>query len=886
MNFRQLRDKRHGIVLTILLLQFFTVTAQDTYLQKKILIENKRTTVRQILEKTFPQENIPISYLDNIIPFSKKLALESGEQYTVEYVLSEICKNENLEFEETGGQLILKFYDRPDHEYVYSIYGRVKDFETGETLPGATVYIENINSGVATNGYGVYSMTLPSQTYTMKISYVGYKPKPMEIELKRNIHVDFSLESMPVRLDEVTVDEMDLLELKSVNILSSSNRLDMDMVQNIPYLGEVDVFQGSVLLPGITNLGEGVSGVNVRAGAADQNLIMLDEAVVYNANHFFGLVSVFNPDNVQDVEILKGDLPSKYGGRNSSVMHIRQKEGNENQFHLSGGIGLITSRLMAEGPMLNQSASYLLSARSTFWDLVLRNSRNPSVNDIRANFQDLNAKMKFNLSKNNRIYVAGYLGNDANKFGTEALQKWGNRIVSLRWNNIVKNKHFFNVTSYFSQYQYRVIDESEFAEFVGESQISDTALKFDMTSYVNPRNLFDYGASVIFHKMNPGERVPGPGSGENEVSLPNELGVEPAIYASSENQITKKLTSSLGLRIAGFYNSGNADIFVYDNDQPKSVETITDTLDRQSAEAQQFYYNVLPRVSLKYQVSKDASLKLGYFHTIQYMHLLSNTISPSSSDIWKISGRHIEPTLSKQATVGFYKHFDKLDFSASVEVYYKKLDNTVEFKNGADILFNPAIETELISGEDRIYGVEWFVKKSFGKLKGWVAYTLSNAETRIAGRFAEETINNGQYFASDFNRTHDLAITGIYDFNDRFVISSNFVFFSGRPYSFAESKYSLDGIMVPHFPDRNQNRLDNYHRLDVSATLHNRKTKKNGERKKFQSSWVFSIYNVYGRKNTQSYFFTTNEENPNQSEVQKLSVIGFVFPTVTYNFKF
>ncbi len=862
------------------------VSAQVTGLDKVILIEYNNITVRKVLEKVLPDEGIQVAYLDNIIPLKKRLPLEKGGKYTVEEILIEVCRNEELAYEELEGQLILRYYDRPESEYEYTVYGRVKDAETGEVLLGATVYVQSIRSGVATNGYGVYSMTLPSGHQELIISFVGYKPKPVPLDLKRNVHVDIALDPMPVKLDEVTVDETDIMEMKAVNILSSSNRFDMGMVADIPYLGEVDVFQGSVLLPGITNLGEGVSGVNVRGGSADQNLILLDEAVVYNANHFFGLVSVFNPDNVQDVEILKGDLPARYGGRNSSVMHIRQKEGNASKFGLSGGVGLITSRLMVEGPMLNQSASYLVSGRSTFWDIFLRNSRNPDLNDIRANFQDLNFKTKFNLADNNRLYFSGYWGNDSNKFGTEALQRWGNRVMAVRWNNIVKDKHFFNLTANFSRYQYRVIDESEFAEFVGESKISDATLKFDMTTYLNPRNLLDYGASVVYHIMKPGERIPGPGSGENEVSLPTEYGLEPAVFFSSENQITKNMTTSIGMRVTGFYNTGQADIYEYQPGQPKSVDTITDTLEVGSKEARYTDVKFLPRLSMKYQVGRDLSIKAGYFHTVQYMHLLSNTISPSSSDIWKISGRYLEPTLMRQGTIGLYKYFRKLDFTASVEVYHKQLDNVVELKDGANLLFNPALETEILSGQGRVTGMEWFAKKSFGKLKGWVAYTLSRAQTKVAGPFPEETINDGAYYASDFDRTHDVAVTAIYDFNDRLSLASNFVYFTGRPFSFPDSKYSLDGIMVPDFIDRNQNRLDNYHRLDISATLRNKQIKRNGEPKKFESSWVFSVYNVYSRKNTQSYFFTTSEEDPQISQVQRLSVIGFAFPTVTYNFRF
>ncbi|MFY0627365.1 MAG: TonB-dependent receptor [Reichenbachiella sp.] len=881
--------KRKSVLFHLLVLGFwvssFSVYGQveKDILQTKIIVNSKRPTVRYLLENVFPHYEVRISYHDNIIPLKKKIEIKKSQPYTVEAILELICQNEDLNFETINNQVFLKYYQRPDHEYKYTIYGRVKDSESGESLLGATVYIKSISSGVATNGYGMYSITIPKGTYELKVSYVGYKTTFVELELNKNLNYEIGLQSQPIELKDVTIDDTDFMDLKSVNILSSSNHLDMEMAQNIPYLGEVDVFQGSLLLPGITNIGEGVAGINVRGGNADQNLYMLDEAVVYNANHLFGLVSVFNPDNVQDVEILKGDLPAKYGGRNSSVMHIRQKSGNENEFHLSGGLGLITSRLMVEGPVFNRSASYLVSARSTFWNLLLQNSRNPTINGITASFQDVNAKMKFNINNTNKIYFSGYLGTDANKFGPEALKRWGNQVFSARWNRIIKNKHFLNLTSYYSQYRYRVINENEFSEFVGESQISDIGLKMDMTSYVSPKFLMDYGVSFIFHKMDPGERIPGPGSGQNEVILASEYGVEPSIYFSTENQWSQRITTSLGLRLSSFFNTGSADHYRYELDMPKSPNTITDTLT--NGAGKEMFWDILPRLSVKYQINSKTALKLGYFQTVQYMHLLSNTISPSSSDTWKISGLHIPATTMRQSTLGFYRHFTKLDFDMSAELFYKKLNNTIEYKDGADLLFNPTIETELLFGEERVVGLELFVKKSFGKLKGWVGYTLSRSEKRIVGEFEEETINNGLYYPTDYDRTHDISITGIYAFSEKFSVSSNFVYYTGRPYSFPDSKYNIDGILVPHFPNRNQDRLTGYNRLDISATLNNSNVKKDGSPRRFESSWVFSIYNVYNRRNAQAFYFTHTEEDVSKPEVQRLSVLGII-PTVTYNFKF
>lgn len=877
-----------AITLTFFLFRFNPCTAfeADSLLSQQIIVKKSKVSVRELLEKTIPKYGIAISYLDNLVPLSHELKFKKGESYSLHHILELICKNADLSFEERGGQILLKYYDRPEHEYEHSMYGRIMDASTGEVLIGATVYAESVRAGVAANGYGVYSLTLPRGTYRIRVASVGYESLDHEVKLIKDGRIDFYLNQQTYQLENVSIDDLDYMEINSSNVLASSVHMDMDLARNIPYLGEVDVFQGSLLLPGITNIGEGTSGINVRGGSSDQNLFMLDEAVVYNANHFFGLVSVFNPDAVQDVEILKGSLPAKYGGRTSSVMHVRQREGNEHEFKLSGGLGLITSRLMAEGPMLNESASFLVSARSTFWDVLLQNAQSPFYSGARANFQDLNAKMKFNVNHNNKIFVSSYFGIDNNSVRPQLLQRWGNELFSVRWNNIVKDRHFLNLTTYYSQYRYRVFNSNELADFTGLSKIGDIGAKFDMTSYLNPTHLMEYGASLIVHQMNPGQRIPGPGSAQNLITLPREFGVEPSLYVSSENNLNDLITLSTGIRFSAFYNTGHVDQYLYDSQMPKSIESIVDTLSAKTREAGKFYANLLPRAIVKFQLNPDNAVKAGYFQTVQYMHLLSNNITPSSEDVWKISDENIQPTTAVQWTLGYYRHFRKADFEASVEGYFKRLNNSIEFKDGADLFFNTNIETEILASRERMYGIEFFAKKSFGKFKGWVGYTLSRSEKRVVTEFAIERVNNGQYFPSNFDRTHDLSLSAIYVFGPRLTVSSNFVYYTGRPYSFPAAKYEVDGILVPHYTDRNLQRLEDYHRLDLSATLKNRNIKRTGAPRSFESSWVFSIYNVYGRRNSQSYYFTYSPEDPTMPQVQRLSVLGTVIPSITYNFKF
>lgn len=872
-------------LLLVLLLFTMELSAQQNLLDKKVILYKKKYKTRYLLETLLPHQGIEVAYHDNIIPLSKEIEFGKTRETDVRDILTRICHNEDLDFTLRNGQLMIRYYDRPDSEYRYSVSGLVEDQASGEALIGATVYIKNLETGIATNGYGFYAFTLPKGTYEVLVSFIGYKTIEYTIELNKDFQFNFQLTENSRKLDNVTVEEEEFFDIKAQNVLLSTNKLDMDMASQIPYIGEVDVFQSSLLLPGINNVGEGVSGVNVRGSASDANLIMLDEAVIYNSNHFFGLVSVFNPDAVKNVEILKGDLPAKYGGRNSSVMHIRQKEGNENDFHFSGGLGLITSRIMFEGPIMDGDANYLLSARSTFWDLILRNTNSATLANSRVSFQDINTKIKFNINNTNKIYFSGYFGADANQFGIDALQKWGNRVLSVRWNRIHKGKHFMNLTSYFSQYEYRVIEESEDANFVGTSRISDLATKFNMSSYYSPKNIFEYGGEVIMHLMNPGERVPGLQSSENLIKINNELGIEPSVYISNERHFGN-LAISLGARYSGFYNTARSDVYEYAVGETKSIDSRIDTLDAGTKEARKFYLNFLPRVSLKYQLNPNTSLKAGHFSSVQYMHLLSNTLSPASSDFWQISGKHILPSTMHQTTFGVYQYVKRYDMDLSLEFYFRKIYNVIDYKNGADLLFNESIETEILNGDERSFGMELFLKKKFGKLTGWFGYTLSRSERKVDGILPEERINDGGYFPTNYDRTHDIAITGIYQLTKYLSLSSSFVYYTGKPYSFPASKYEVDGLLVPHYPDRNQNRLSDYHRLDIAATLNLKQTRKNGKERRAESSWVFSIYNVYARRNAQAYYFRESEEQPGVSIVEKLSVLGTMIPSVTYNFKF
>lgn len=872
----------HLVLIFTLLFGCQVSFAQNNPLDQQVVVSKKKYRIKELLNDVIPSYGLTVSYHDNIVPLKKVINLNLRKDYTIEELLQKICSNEDLDYQLVKSHVFLKYYDRPDKEFNYTISGFVEDSNSGEPLLGSTIYIDNLKTGVATNAYGFYSFTLPRGVYRLDFSFLGYKPTSESIDLNKSVKLNKRLDQEDIQLEDVIVSEIDPIESIAHNILLSSNRIDMEMANNIPYLGEVDVFQGSLLLPGITNAGEGVTGINVRSSSSSQNLILLDEAPIYNSNHFFGLISVFNPDAVSDVEILKGDFPAKYGGRTSSVMHIRQKEGDQREFHLSGGLGLITSRLMVEGPAFNHKSNYLFSARSTFWDVFFRNSNNPEINGLRANFQDLNAKWTINASSKNNIYLSLYLGGDATKTSVGDLQKWGNNVASLRWNSIINRKHFMNLTSYYSRYRFRVFNEVELSNFVGQVSIHNYAAKMDWTSYINPKNIMEYGVSTIFYRIQPGHLEPGVNSNFNPLYLSDELGVESAAYISLESRLTSRLTTSLGIRASNFSNLGFKDTFIYQDGVAKSESSVIDVVSARSSNSSVYYWNVLPRFSMKLQLGENSSLKSGYSKSAQYIHQISNTVSPASSDIWKISDRYIKPVTMEQYSLGIYRQFKKWKMNVSSEVYFRKLSDVIDYKNGADLVFNDALERELLFGEEYIYGIEFFVKKSFGKIKGWAGYTYSKSVRKIDSFIEEERINNGAFFPSDYDRTHDIATTVMYDMNNRWSFSSSFTYYTGRPYSFPDSKYEIEEILVPNYSSRNSDRLSNYHRLDISATLRLGIDKVN---KKFESNMVFSIYNVYARRNAQAYFFTQNEGSGNP-EIQRLSVLGVPIPSITYNFKF
>lgn len=815
------------------------------------------------------------SYANDFVNLDRVISIE---EYDLRRVIELIC-DDQLDYRLDGTEILLFKVARRK----FAINGFIRDRTDGEALLGATVRVLGSAEGVVANDYGYYALSLPPDTYQLVVDFIGYDPLMLEIELKSDLLMDVKLVPTSIKLPEMVVSEYEPdHEIKGIR--TSVNKIDMALAGDIPYLlGEVDIYQSALLLPGIRNIGEDASGLNIRGGAVDENLILIDEATIYSSNHFYGLISVFNPDAVKDVTFFKGDVPSTYGGRVSSAIHVRHKEGNDQEMHLSGGLGLVSGRLMLEGPIRKDESSFLISARSSFFDYV---SAISGLDDSRTNFQDYNAKVNWRPSAKNHFYISSYIGNDNNNDGLLINRQWGNRTVTGRWNHIFSSRLFSNFTLNYSDYKYEVSNPEESGQFIGSSNVRNYATKVDFTWFISPSTTLDFGSGTIFHRLNPGDRLPLNDDGfNNPISIDSEHGLEPYVYANLQQNLGERWIMYYGLRYTSFYSFGPEDVYTYLPGEPRERRTITDTTRYGRGEAIMDFQNLEPRISVNYNFGTGNTFKASYNRANQYIHLISNTITPSPTDIWKLSDTHIDPSYSDQYTLGYYKLIPELDLDFFAEAYYKKTNNIIEYKEGADLVLNETIETEVIQGKARAYGLELYIRKKAGRFRGWMSYTLSKSERQIQGMDITEQINGGAYFPSDFDRTHDLSLSGIFSLNDRWTISSNFVYATGRPITFPEGKYVFDNIVLPSFNERNKFRLTDYHRLDISARLEGKKTKPNGQPKKKVDYWTFSIYNVYGRRNAYSYLFR-QEEGSEQAEVVRYSILGTLIPSVTYNFRF
>ena len=767
----------------------------------------------------------------------------------------------------------------------YTLSGIVTDNSTTETIIGVNIIIPELKNGTVTNEYGFYSLTLEEGTYQLQISYLGFKTVNLTLELDADKTLNFKLEESVESLDEIIINE-DVEKLNIRKPQMSVNSLSINTIKQMPVvLGEVDVIKSITLLPGVTNAGEGSSGFNVRGGSADQNLILLDEATIFNSSHLFGFFSVFNPDAIKDIKLYKGGVPAKYGGRVSSVLDIYQKEGNNEEFHLNGGIGLVSSRLLAEGPIKKGKGSFLFGGRSSYAHLFL-----PLFDlDNVAYFYDLNTKLSYRLNKKNSVYLSGYFGRDVFSLGDSFTNTYGNTVLNFRWNHLFSNKLFSNFSAIYSDYFYGLT--LDFVGFDWESGITNFNVKYDLKHYISDTFKLEYGLNSIYYKFNPGEIEPiDENSGINPDKLIDKYAFENAIYIDAEHKISDKLSLSYGARLSTFHRLGQDELNVYQDNNPLNfnnqlqVYEIAEPIGTESfsrSDVLESFANIEPRASLAYQLNESSSVKASYNRMSQYLHLLSNTSSPTPLDVWAPSGRFIEPQILDQVALGYFKSINDNAYSVEVETFYKTIKNRIDYIDSANLIANDAIEQVILNGEARAYGLEVLLRKNEGRFKGWLAYTLSKSEQRTPGRTPLETgINNGDWYNTPWDKTHDITLTGSYELNKKWSFNTNFLFQTGIPATFPNGQYQFNGIIIPVYEARNSSRLTNYHRLDLSVNFN----PKPDSQKRFKGQWVFSLYNIYNRRNATNITFRENRMS-GRNEATRLAIFGIV-PAVTYNFQF
>jgi hypothetical protein len=747
----------------------------------------------------------------------------------------------------------------------HTLSGIVKNAETGEVLIGANIVVRDLPGvGTSSNAYGFYSLTLQAGKHTVLVQFLGFKVKEDTLDLGRDQTVNFELEPEPIRLQEVVVSG----ERSDRNVTStemSANKLEVREVKSIPVLlGEKDILKTIQLFPGIEAAGEGSTGFYARGGGVDQNLIVLDEAPVYNSSHLLGFLSVFNSDAIKDVKVMTGGIPAEYGGRLSSVLDIRTNDGNDKEFGGTGGIGLLASRLTLDGPIVKDQGSYIVSARRTYADLFLKLSRDTTINRASLYFYDLNAKANYALGQADRVFLSGYFGRDNFNYPNTFGFNWGNATATLRWNHIFGDQLFSNTSFIFSNYEYSNTVGAGTASFDITSGIQDLNFKTDFQYFTKSQNTIKFGINAIYHTFLPGTVTAGSTSFTNSLALEHRYALENAAYVSDELEILSGFKIDYGLRLSMFSLLGPGNIYTYDeNGDP------VDTASYGPGHPIRTYSSLEPRLSANYILNQTSSIKASYTRTAQYLHLLSNSTTSNPSDLWVPSSNNIKPQYADQVAVGCFRNFSNNEFEASLEVYYKNMQNLIDYKNGADLQLNPAVESLLLFGRGWSYGAELLVRKQYGRLSGWLGYTLSKTQEQFA------QINNGDPFPARQDRTHDISIVGIYNYSNTWTFSATWVYNTGNAVTFPSGNYWVDGRLVPYYTERNGYRMPAYHRLDLSATW------TLGPR----SNLSFSLYNAYDRMNAYSINFRQDPNNPNKTQAVQTTFFPII-PSLTYNFKF
>lgn len=761
-----------------------------------------------------------------------------------------------------------------------TISGYLKDAVSGESLAGALIVVQETGIKASANNYGFYSLSLSAGNYKLSYSYMGYQHSERSVSLMRDTSLNISLSPASNMMDEVVISSSS----KSNNVSNpvSIAPLAMVKVKQLPaFLGEADLIRSFQLLPGVSSVGDGASGFNVRGGGVDQNQVLIDEAPLYFTSHLFNLFSVANPDAIKDANLYKTEMPARFGSRLSSVLDISMKDGNNKDWNFAGGLGLIASRFTAEGPLKKDKSSMIISARRSYTDVLTKQSSDPSIKDNSIYFYDLSAKLNFTLSNKDRLFISGYFGKDHIEAAKSFLLQWANGTGTVRWNHVFNPRLFSNTSAIYSSYKYRLgAFQDPATSFTWDASIIDYSLKNAYTWYPNSRNTIYFGIDVGLHDFMPGRAQPSSDKSIfNHTKIPGQRAAEYNLYWDHELIFSDVISVEYGLRYSSFQSlaKGQTIISDYEGIIGKRKEAVNQRT-FQDWQSIKWYHNLQPRISAKFQTSENASLKASFGRTAQNLHLVSNTISSSPLDIWTPSSYNVKPETADQASIGYFQNLKDNKYEASVELYYRKLYNQIDFIDGAETLLNEDLPGDMLVGNGRAFGTEFYLKKNAGRLNGWISYTLSRTERKING------INNDLYFPAKYDKTHSVVLVGVYELNPRILLSGTYNFASGIPATFPDGRFEFDNFPVQYNSSnsRNNYRISSYHRLDLSATF----KKKSIPGRKFSSEWVVSVFNALNRRNAFSLYLRQNENYPTELETVRFSMFGSVIPSVTWNFKF
>ena len=871
---------KKSIVLALMLLGFATLAfsqPDDALLSKKVELDKKEASIQWFMDALSAKYGIVFSFEPALLNTSKIVVLNSNNP-SVREILNKMLENTGLIYTVRSQVIVISKAPavKPKPKKV-TISGIIKDAGSAETLVGTTVYSLNTKTGEISNQYGFYSVPLFEGSNQVQFSCVGYETLVIDTVISADTRFDVLLKPSTVEMDEVVVINK---QSKMLDFKQGFTRIETNAVKSIPAIfGEADVIKAVLVLPGVNNTSELGGNFQVRGGSWDQNLMLLDEAIVYNCNHLFGLYSVYNPEMLKDIKFYKGGIPASYGGRVSSVIDVTQKDGDMKNYHFSGSVGVIAVGGTAEGPIVNDKSSFFISARRSIFEPYMKYVKNDNAKELRPYFYDINSKVNYIFDANNRLYFSWYIGGDVMSVSSLQAQSYGNYTGTLRFNHIFNDKLFSNTSLIFSSYNMSV-DMRDTFPWQADLGLEHYELKSDFL-YMQSRHRMKFGVQSIFYVFHPGERVPLTANDISlKVNIDDQYAIESALFFDDNIKISEKIELQAGLRFSNYNCIGNADVYKYVDGEPLSNTNIIDTISYKNGEIYKTYNGLEPRVSLKFNIAQGQAVTASYNHIKQYVQLVSRTFSPQPCDMWKPSNSYIKPLEADQVSVGWLKQWKDRGFDISIESFYKWLDNVIEAKAGTEVILNPNLDAAIVQGTGRAYGIEFAANKRKGRFTGIFSYTWSRSLRKVDGNSLEEKVNLGKEFATDYDIPHKINIIGEYELSKRVSLTANFIYQTGRPLSYPSGQFIYMNNLMSYYAGKNMQRYNDFHRLDLGVVVRNRPKPK----RKWQSSWNFSVYNVYNREN--EYFNGIRYKNGTRDTEAVSLWIFNVVPSVTYNFKF